>query len=471
MRIFRKLDRKGLALFFATISVCIMLPSLPITVSAAPTGNNFSHIVIIAMENQYYGSVVGSSSAPFINSLARLGSTVSNYHSYGQGIGGCSAGCYQAFTEGFQNVSDSWCPRPSSPCQSSSTPNVATQLQSAGLTSAAFCEDGCPRGADHFPWIGYTSTWNSCVTGSFTCAGSTTSSGMVLYGTTSSNSGSFGSVTSNAGNTAFIDYLNSANPANYIWFTPTDNHNMHSTSVSTGDNYITSLLVGTGTISNPSSGTVFSTSLFKQLGTFLYIWWDEYDPSPNVEYGSMIKVGYSSTGGYTEYNSLHTIEANWALPYITSVVSSDSSMSDIFESSAPRALSTSFSYSPSTPQPRQAVNFTASTTGGAPPYSYSWSFGDGSSGTGSSATHSYSTAGPFGVTLTVNDSRGTTSTSTHQVTVSTSSSPLSTLTLLYIGLIAGGTISVAAYLAKHQSRNRKLAAVLKDTRKPRSRSE
>jgi len=294
---------------------------------------------------------------------------------------------------------------------------------------------------------------------------------MVLYGTTSSNSGSFGSVMSNAGNTAFIDYLNSANPANYIWFTPTDNHNMHSTSVSTGDNYITSLLVGTGTISNPSSGTVFSTSLFKQLGTFLYIWWDEYDPSPNVEYGSMIKVGYTSTGGYTEYNSLHTIEANWALPYITSVVSSDSSMSDIFESSAPRALSTSFSYSPSTPQPRQAVNFTASTTGGAPPYSYSWSFGDGSSGTGSSATHSYSTAGPFGVTLTVNDSRGTTSTSTHQVTVSTSSSPLSTLTLLYIGLIAGGTISVAAYLAKHQSRNRKLAAMLKDTRKPRSRSE
>jgi len=292
---------------------------------------------------------------------------------------------------------------------------------------------------------------------------------MVLYGTTSSNSGSFGSVMSNAGNTAFIDYLNSANPANYIWFTPTDNHNMHSTSVSTGDNYIASLLVGTGTISSPSSGTVFSTSLFKQPGTFLYLWWDEYDPSPNVEYGSMIKVGYSSTGGYTEYNSLHTVEANWALPYITSVVSSDSSMSDIFESSA--ALSTSFSYSPATPQPGQAVIFTASTTGGASPYNYRWSFGDGSSSTGSSATHSYSNAGPFGVTLTVNDSRGTTSTSTHQVIVSTSPGPLSTLTLLYIGLIAGGTISVAAYLAKHHSRNRKQATVLKDTRKPRSRSE
>jgi len=62
----------------------------------------------------------------------------------------------------------------------------------------------------------------------------------------------------------------------------------------------------------------------------------------------MIKVGYTSTGGYTEYNSLHTIEANWGLPYITSVVSGDSSMSDIFGSSSapgPGALSTSFTYS------------------------------------------------------------------------------------------------------------------------------
>jgi len=49
---FRKLDPKGLALLFATISVCIMLPSLPVTASAAQTGNNFSHIVIIAMRTR-----------------------------------------------------------------------------------------------------------------------------------------------------------------------------------------------------------------------------------------------------------------------------------------------------------------------------------------------------------------------------------------------------------------------------------
>src|SRR3989442_15966232 len=146
---FRDLNQKGLAGLFVALSIVMVLLSLPATVSAARTGSSFDHIVIIAMENQNYGSVIGSSSAPFINSLARMGSTISNYHSYGQSIGGCSAGCYEAFVTGLQTVGDSWCPRSSSPCRSD--PTIAGQLTTAGLTSAAFCEDGCPRGADHFP--------------------------------------------------------------------------------------------------------------------------------------------------------------------------------------------------------------------------------------------------------------------------------------------------------------------------------
>jgi hypothetical protein len=446
---FRQPDRKSLAALLAALSIGIMLLSLPATASAAPTGTNFTHIVVIAMENQNFGSVIGSSSAPFINNLASQGATISNYHSYGQNINGCSAGCYEAFTSGQQAHSDGWCPRASSPCYTIS--NIADQLHTAGLTSAMFCEDGCPRGADHFPWIAYTSTWNTCVTGSFTCNGQTGSAGDALYASSSSN-----------GNSAFINYLNSASPANYVWFTPSDSHNMHDNSVSSGDAYVKSLLVGSGSISSPSSNSVLGSTLFRTPGTFLYLWWDEYDPSPNVEYGSMIKVGYTSTGGYTEYNSLHTIEANWGLPYITSVVSGDSSMADIFGSSnAPGAFSTSFTSSPSTPQPGQAVTFTASTTGGASPYTYSWAFGDGLSGTGASATHTYSNTGSYSVTLTVKDSNNTTTSSAQQVTVSTSTSPLSTLIFLYVGLIAGGAISVSAFLVKYHSRNRRLSAMLK----------
>src|SRR5712691_3339884 len=454
MRIVRELDPKGLAGLFVALSIGMILLSLPATASAAPTGSTFDHIVIIAMENQNYGSVIGSSSAPFINSLAKLGTTISNYHSYSQNIGGCSAGCYEAFTSGQQAHSDSWCPTASSPCYTIS--NIVDQLHTAGLTSAMFCEDGCPRGADHFPWIAYTSTWNSCLaaSGGISCNGQTGPDGNLLYNSQSSG-----------GNTAFINYLNSATPANYIWFTPTDSHNMHDNSVSTGDAYVQTLLVGTGSISSPSATSVLGSGLFKTPGTFLYLWWDEYDPSPNVEYGSMIKVGYTSTGGYTEYNSLHTIEANWGLPYITSVVSSDSSMTDIFgTSNAPGSLSTSFTHSPSTPQPGQAVTFTATATGGSSPYNYSWIFGDGSSATGVTATHTYSYTGSYSVTLTAQDSNSTTTSSAQQVMVSIPTSPLSTLTFLYVGLIAGGAISVIAYLAKYHSRNRKLASMVKDVR-------
>src|SRR6266851_4926754 len=357
MNMSRELDRKWLAGLFAALSIGFTLLAQPVTVSAAPPGTNFDHVVIIAMENQNYGSVIGSSSAPFINSLASQGSTISNYHSYGQNINGCSAGCYEAFTSGQQSHSDGWCPRASSPCYT--IPNIADQLSTAGLTSAMFCEDGCPRGADHFPWIAYTSTWNTCVIGSFTCNGQTGPAGNALYASSSSN-----------GNSAFINYLNSASPANYIWFTPSDSHNMHDNSVSSGDAYVKTLLVGTGTISSPSSNSVLGSNLFKTRGTFLYLWWDEYDPSPNVEYGSMIKVGYTSTGGYTEYNSLHTIEASWGLPYITSVVSGDSSMSDIFGSIVPLPLAASFTYLPTTPVASTPVSFTGGASGGTPPYVY-----------------------------------------------------------------------------------------------------
>lgn len=458
---FRGRNRKFLAVLIASLSIGLAVFSLPSAASAAPNGSNFNHIVIIAMENQNYGSVIGSSSAPFINSLAALGSTVSNYHSYGENINGCSAGCYQAFTQGQQTVSDSWCPRASSPCSAGNAPNIADQLNSAGLTSAMFCEDGCPRGADHFPWIGYASTWNSCVTGSFTCSGQTGPDGNSLYGSSSSN-----------GNSAFINYLNGGSVASYVWFTPSDNHNMHDNSVSSGDQYLQTLLVGTGTIANPSSNSVLGSNLFKTPGTMLYLWWDEYDPSPNVEYGSMIKTGYTSTGGYDEYNSLHTIEANWGLPYITSVVSADPSMSDIFGSSSQGsgALSTRFSYSPTTARPNQTITFTSSATGGASPYSFNWSFGDGSSAAGASATHSYSKTGTYAVIVYVTDSKNATSSSTQQVTVSTSSSSISTITFLYIGLIAGGALSVIAYLATYHSRNRKLAESVKDARRAQSAS-
>ncbi len=50
-----------------------------------------------------------------------------------------------------------------------------------------------------------------------------------------------------------------------------------------------------------------------------------------------------------------------------------------------------------------ALDFVSTTTGGTPPYTYLWDFGDGTTSTLVSPTHVFASAGPYTVTLTVND--------------------------------------------------------------------
>src|SRR2546428_512077 len=245
----RLVARVLLLLALSVFSTALVTSLRPL--AAAPSGLQFDHVVIIAMENQNYGSVIGSSSAPFINSLAAQGSTIPNYHSYGanafsgDNINGCSAACYVALISGSDNgVSDGY-----SCCLTGTT--FVDQLQSAGLTWQAYCESGCPRGNDHFPFTGFASDANS--PDIFTASSVTTSQ--------------------------FIAAANSANPPNFLWYTPTDNHNMHDNSVSSGDSYLKKFLVGNGTVLSPGSGSLLSSSLFgnSQYRTLLYLCWDEYD--------------------------------------------------------------------------------------------------------------------------------------------------------------------------------------------------
>ena len=466
MRLAHSPNRIGLALLLVTLSVLSATLATSIRpASAAPTGTNFDHIVIIAMENTAYASVFGSGtvsscptgSAPFLCGMLPLGATLPNYNSYGataadtNDFNGCSAACYVGFMLGYTyGVSDGY-----SFSSVSGNPQFVTTLASAGLTWQAYCESGCPRGADHFPFSG---------TNTFTSSSVSTSS--------------------------FITAANSATPPNFLWYTPTDSHNMHDVSVSTGDSYVKSFLVGSGSIASPASGSLLASNVFTNPSyrTLLYLWWDECggsngscdsnNASPNLLYGTPVKKGYASpdTTGIDEYAAIRTIENNWGFSPLaqgdTAAANGGYMFNDIFSSGTPLALSASFTFSPSNPNNGTAVAFTALASGGTGPYSYSWSFGDGTSATGASPTHTYSNVGPYNVTLTTTDSNGATSSSTRQITVSASSTPLSTLTFLYVGLIAGGAVSVSVFLAKYHSRNRKLSATLKGGRqnKPRKNS-
>ncbi len=255
-------DRKKLTALILALSVTsLMLFSLSPSVSAAPSGKNFDHIVMIAMENQNYqdvfGDGTGTSSAPFLSSLLPYGTTIPNYHSYGAGgftgdsVNGCSAGCYVALLGGSDyGVSDGY-----SCCLTGTT--LVDQMQTAGLTWQAYCENGCPRGNDHFAFTGFASDAN---------------------------------------------------------------------------------VVGTGSFSSPASGSLLASSLFTSSSyrTLLYIWWDEYDPSPNIQLGfggASVKRGYvSASDSYDEFATLHTIEDNWGLGTLSSAADAPVT-SDVFGTS------------------------------------------------------------------------------------------------------------------------------------------
>src|SRR2546429_8267563 len=205
------LHRRGFAVVLVALSIAsLVFLSSAGRASAAPTGTNFDHIVIIAMENTAYDSVFGSgmisscptSSAPFLCSMLPFGSTLPNYNSYGataadtNDFNGCSAACYVGFMAGdTYGVSDGY--------GSLSAANLVTDRMSlAGLTWQVYCESGCPRGNDHFPFTSFTDT---------------SSSSNVFAGSSVSTS-------------TFISAANSANPPNFLWYTPTDSDNMHDVS-------------------------------------------------------------------------------------------------------------------------------------------------------------------------------------------------------------------------------------------------
>ncbi|HVH16107.1 MAG TPA: putative Ig domain-containing protein [Candidatus Angelobacter sp.] len=323
----RDLNRKSLASFFLALSIIGLVFVLPTSVSAAPTGTHFDHIVIIAMENTPYNSIIGGGSDPFINSMLP-GAAALDMNSYSSipSISGCSAGCYTAFTSAnTYGVSDGVS------SGSVSQTNLFDRLTGAGLTWQGYCENGCPRSGDHYPCLQYSDTYQSS-----NCA---TLSGPLV------------------GDSQVLSTFNSASPPNYIWLTPDDTDNMHSSSVSTGDSWLHSFLVGSGSLTSPASSSLLSTSLFTSSSyhTLLVIWWDECSSScssgpfgandkAEIYYGSMVSNGLvDKTTQWTDYNALRTIEDNWGLTCLSNECNPTTGVTGLFGAGVPPQQTPDFS--------------------------------------------------------------------------------------------------------------------------------
>jgi uncharacterized membrane protein len=115
------------------------------------------HVVIVMEENHSFSSIIGSSQAPFINSLAQQGALFTQSFAVEHPS---QPNYLDLFSGSNQGITDDTCPH------TFSTENLASELTAAGLTFTGFSEDlpsagstVCTSGAyarKHSPWINFS---------------------------------------------------------------------------------------------------------------------------------------------------------------------------------------------------------------------------------------------------------------------------------------------------------------------------
>jgi len=200
---------------------------------ARPAGGPPSHIAVIVMENEEYGDIIGSRSAPYLNTLARRYGLASGMYA----VTHPSLPNYLALTGGATFGIDSDC----TDCSVGAT-SIVDQLEPAHLSWRAYMEDlpePCFTGASagdyakkHDPFAYYTR-----ITGNRARCANIVPLGRLA-----------------------ADERSSTLPR-FAWITPNLCHDMHDCSVSTGDRFLAGLV----------------PALLRGLGPrgLLFLTWDE----------------------------------------------------------------------------------------------------------------------------------------------------------------------------------------------------
>ena len=269
--------------------------------TAPPAGKlpNFDHVYIVIFENKEYSSVVGSSSAPYINSLIAKYGLATNFTTERPP----SEPNYIALTSGStQGITDDG-------IYNLGVNNLFDQITASGRTWHSY-QQGYP---------------GACFTGSSSKAVVDGDGKSGAYVRKHNPAISYTSISGNSSKCANISSFANFDPAaaNFEFITPNMINDMHDGTVADGDNFLKAFLP------RITGSAAFNNSLV--LLTF-----DE--GSTNVGGGGHIMTvaitptmpaGYKDTCAYTHYSMLRSIEQAWGLPVLGNA-SSATTMAALF---------------------------------------------------------------------------------------------------------------------------------------------
>lgn len=236
------------------------------------------HLVVVMMENHSYSDIIGSSDAPYLNSLAAEGANFTQSFAVTHPSEPNYLALFSGSTHGL--TSDS-CPH------SYTSDNLGKELIGAGDSFAGYSESmpsngytGCTSGSyarKHNPWVNFTSS------------------------VPTADNLTFAALPSQYASLPTVSFV-----------VPNLNDDMHDGTVAAGDSWLQQHLAGYATWASTHN-------------SLLVVTWDEDDNSagnqiPTIFVGQHVKPGnYAET--INHYDVLRTIEDAYALPYAGSAAS------------------------------------------------------------------------------------------------------------------------------------------------------
>lgn len=290
-------------------------PTHVVSSAAVATTPVVDHVFTVLMENQDYGSIIGSPQAPYINRLAAQGTLATNYHA----VAHPSLPNYLALTGGVSYAANSCVSADGDPTGSclQTAPSIADSIEALGRT-----------------WKGYMEDMPAPCTLSNSGSYAVRHNPFVYYQAIQSTARCNNDVpyTSLA-----TDLRSSGTTPNYAWITPNVINDMHDGTVAQGDAWLQANLPA-----------IFNSPAWTTQHSILMLVWDEDNGAtgnqvPAVILGSPgtgVNVRATTSADYSHYSLLRTVDWLWNLTPVGTGDSAASPMSDVLATSPPPTTTT-----------------------------------------------------------------------------------------------------------------------------------